>query len=355
MEYNDFKTSYDLFSALPSEKQMKEYLALVRWGNEPECIHCGNKRKIRKYTSPGIYECPICNVQFSVLQGTIFERSPISLHIWFWRLFEFCLEECPTTKSAERHNIQQRTAWLMDMRIRQTLWEEMDRKLSGKIHCDEKALGADPQKDLRVYYEKKFREKKQLPADHYMSIFGMLEAGKAVKEKPKKNEPAIEGGKLLLFLVDDLSMTSLQPKMIFKTDAANSEFVTDGWSGYSNFNLWCERHYVLNKSKFGKYDFNKHVRKVNKYTLELATEEEILAGKYMILTNNPIENVWRHLQQFYATYFGFSKEFAQLYLNEFMFRWNHLHLNLAERFHILLERCCKTPIYSGVGKERVKL
>lgn len=142
--------------------------------------------------------------------------------------------------------------------------------------------------------------------------------------------------------------------MIRKTDSYNSKFITDGWKGYNDFRFNCKRHYVLNKSEYSKYDYNKHVRKVDDYTLELATEAEISAGKFMTLTNNPIENVFSKLELFYKRYYGFSREYAQMYLNEFMFRWNHNHLSNGERFEILLQRCLNTTLYEGFGIKRKK-
>lgn len=352
-KYPQYENILKLVKDLPNEKALKDYLAYMRWGGNPHCIHCQKPDFVRVYSKPGFYECSSCKIQFSVQQGTIFERSPIPLDIWFWALFEFCSDLNSSPVSAARHTIQQKTAWKMNMRIRETLWEELKTTLSGTIYCDETELGADPQRDLRVYHDKKSREKRKLPPNHYMEVFGMLEAGKG--QKAIQQSQATQGGKLLLFAIDNKSAETLQDLMYKNTDTFNSEFVTDGWIGYRNYGYSCERHYVLNKSKFGKYDFKKHVRKVHEYTLELATDEEIAAGKFMTLTNNPIENVWSKLEPFYKRYYGFSREYAQMYLNEFMFRWNHNHLSNGDRFQILLERCLNTPLYKGFGIYRKKI
>ena len=356
------KNKYALYSNilalvkdLRTEKDLKDYLAFIRWGEKPQCVHCNSDQKIYKYSLPGIYECGICNKRFSVLQGTIFERSPIPIDIWLWNIFEFCSGITPSTTCADRYTIEQKTAYLMNMRIRHTLWEELNTILSGTIYCDETELGADPQKDLRVFHDKRTRKKKGLPSNHYMNVFGMLEEGKGQKAKPKNKQGAIKGGRLILLVVDDKKLDTIQREMIRRTDSYNSTFITDGARSYYDFRFWCQRHYVLNKSGFRKYDFNKHVRKINKYSLELANEIDILAGNFITLTNNPIENVWSKLSLDYRRYYGFSKEYAQMYLNEFMFRWNHQHLNNGERFLLLLQRCLNTPLYSGFGKDRKKL
>lgn len=358
MERNDypkFQNFGQLLRELHNDKLQKEFLSKMRWGNTPKCIHCSQAEYVRIYSKPGFYECSSCKIQFSVLQGTIFERSPIPLDIWFWAIFEFCTGLTSSPVAASRHTLQQKTAWKVNMRIREALWEELNTKLTGTIYCDETELGPNPQMDLRVFHDKRIKEKLGLKPDHFMNVFGMLETGKTQKAKPTKQIESCQGGRLLLVAIDDKSHDTLQRQMITKTDAYNSKFITDGWKGYNDFNLWCDRHYILNKSTYGKYDYNKHVRKVNEYSLELATEAEIAAGKFMTLTNNPIENVWRHLSLAYKTYFGFSKEYAQLYFNEFMFRWNHEHLTNGERFELLLKRCLNTSLYDGKGKNRKKI
>lgn len=352
--YPKFQNFAQLLKELHSDKLLKEYIAYSRWNDRPCCIHCQQPHFIRIYSRPGFYECSACKIQFSVLQGTIFERSPIPLDIWLWAIFEFCTDLNSSPVSADRHTIQQKTAWKMNMRIRESLWVEMNTKLSGTIHCDEKEVGPDPQGDLRVFHNKRINEKLGLPQTYFMEFFGMLEVGIAKKAVPTKNIDASPGGKLLLFTIDNKSADTLQNLMYFNTDTFNSKFITDAWPGYNNYMYSCERHYILNKNLFGKYDFKKHVRKVNEYSLELATEKAILAGNYMTLTNNPIENVWSKVEKFYKNYYGFSREYAQMYLNEFMFRWNHNHLTNAEKFQILLQRCLNTPIYSGKSKDRKK-
>lgn len=354
-KYPQYANILALTKDLTNEKALKDYLAYKRWGNTPHCIHCEQPNYVRIYSKPGFYECSSCKIQFSVLQGTIFERSSIPLDIWLWVLFEFCIGMNSSTVSAKRYTIQQKTAWKMNMRIRESLWVEMNTKLSGTIHCDEMEVGPDPQRDLRVFHNKRTRKKLGLPPNHFMEFFGMLEAGIAKKALPTKAMDAIPGGKLLLYVIDDKSADTLQDLMFKNTDTYNSKFITDGWKGYLNYEYSCERHYVLNKKLYKKYDYKRHVRKVNEYSLRLATEKEILEGHYMTLTNNPIENVWSQVERFYKGYYGFSKEYAQMYLNEFMFRWNHNHLSNAEKFEILLKRCLNTPIYSGIGINRKKI
>src|SRR5690606_5010812 len=175
-KYPQYANILSLVKDLTNEKALKDYLAYMRWGNNPQCIYCNNDQHIYKYSLPGIYECNHCKKRFSVLQGTIFERSPVPLEIWFWNLFEFCIGVSPSTKSADRHSVEQRTAYMMNTRIRQTLWEEMNRKLTGRIYADETEIGCEPGADLRVYHRRRSLIKEGRPTENTRSIFGMIEA-----------------------------------------------------------------------------------------------------------------------------------------------------------------------------------
>lgn len=355
-KYPLFEHTLDLLTQLPNERALKDYLAYMRWGDHPQCINCKRIDGIRIYSQPGIYECPHCDQgQFSVLQGTIMERTSIPLHMWLWAMFEFCIDMNPSTNIAKRHNIQQKTAHAICMRFRLAQWEELNRKLQGKVYADEMEIGSDPNVDIRVHDKREAQKKRGLPYDNTRPIFGMIEAGKAETAKPTKGIPAIAGGQLLLFDVPDKGGDILQDLTLKNTLPEKTQLYTDGWRSYQGLNLFFDKHYVIKKTDFGLYDFRRHYRRVNEYSLELASEEEVAAGNFIIVTTNPIENVWSQIQIEYFRFHGYSQQYAQLYLNEYMFRFNHRHLSIPELFEVLLMRCCNTPLYERRGDKRVKV
>lgn len=355
-KYPQYSNILTLVKDLPNEKALKDYLAYMRWGNSPQCIYCKNDQRIYTYSLPGIFECNHCKKRFSVLQGTIFERSPIPLDIWFWNLFEFCIGVSPSTRCADRLSVEQKTAFLMNTRIRQTLWEEMNRRLTGQVFADETEIGAEPGADLRVYHRRRSLIKSGKPTENTRLIFGMIEAGKAERCKPTKNMAAVEGGKLLLFAIEDKSEETLKDLVYHGAKEKNqTDLFTDGWPSYTGLNSFFENHYVINRKESALYDFDRYVRKVNKYTLLPAEEKELENGNFLTITTNPIENVWSHLTLEYRWLFGYSKKYTQMYLNEYMFRHNHRHLQIPEVFEILLKRCCNTPIYQEFNGKRRKI
>lgn len=354
--YPKYSNILELTKDLPSEKALKDYLASIRWEGKTQCLYCYNNDKIYKYSLPGIYECNSCKKRFSVLQGTIFERTHITLDIWLWTLFEFCIGVSPSTKSAYRHTIEQKTAYLMGMRIRHSLWEEMNRKLSGNIYADEVEIGSEPGADLRVYYKRKDLLDNGKPTENTRPIFGMIEAGKAERCKHKKGTSAVEGGKVLLFAVEDKTAETLKDLVYHGTkNPSETNLFTDAWPSYTGLNYFFENHYVINRNESKLYDFDRYVRKVNGYTLEKANNEELDKGNFLTITTNPIENIWSHLTLEYRWLFGYSKKYTQLYLNEYMFRHNHKHLDIPEIFEILLKRCCNTPVYFEKEGKRKKI
>lgn len=242
------------------------------------------------------------------------------------------------------------------MRIRHSLWDELSTKLSGNVYADETELGADPQADLRTYHHRRNLKKQGKRYENTVPVFGLLGEGKASKKKPKKGVDAVEGGKLLLFAIDNKTMDTLQDLLCYGCDDWwNTQLYTDGHPSYKGMDWYFAKHYPLNRSEKGLYDYERYVRKVNEVTLRPASEEEIKTGACITLTTNPIENVWSHLQLDYRRLFGYSLQHRQLYLNEFMFRWNHMHLDDSELFMLLLKRCCETSLYERRLKKNGKI
>ncbi len=75
----EFKNLKELMSYLSDNKRCREYYTLLRWGGNPICPHCN---AVKPYLlKSGKYRCSsrTCKMDFSVVKGTIFEKSKISL------------------------------------------------------------------------------------------------------------------------------------------------------------------------------------------------------------------------------------------------------------------------------------
>src|ERR1700733_1218481 len=82
----NFNSLLQLIDYFKDESICKEYLAQQRWPDGVICPHC-NCKKI--YTTNRGYRCSetTCQKKFSVISGTIYENTKISLRTWFAAMY----------------------------------------------------------------------------------------------------------------------------------------------------------------------------------------------------------------------------------------------------------------------------
>jgi len=125
----------------------KAYLVARRWPNGVCCPHCGSDRVYGLKTMPFKWECPACapkGYRFSVLVGTIFENTNISLKTWFKVIYLILTSK----KGISALQVQRMfgfgsysTAHYMCHRIRAGLADHAFRKLIGIVEVDETYIG----------------------------------------------------------------------------------------------------------------------------------------------------------------------------------------------------------------------
>jgi transposase len=102
-----------------------EYIKNSRYPWRMFCVRCKRTGKLTKIKKRPVYQCS-CGFQLSPLAGTIFHKSPTSLHLWFYALFLFVHTNGKVTaKQLQRElGVTYKTAW----RIRQHLHSLAQRK-----------------------------------------------------------------------------------------------------------------------------------------------------------------------------------------------------------------------------------
>jgi transposase-like protein len=127
----------------------RKHLESLRWGDTPECVHCGSADVTRlegKKHRDGLLQCNKCREQFTVTVGTIFERSKIPLNKWL--LCNHLL--CAGKKGMSAHQIHRmlgvtyKTAWFMCHRIREAMKDPNPGPLGGPdmvVEADETFVG----------------------------------------------------------------------------------------------------------------------------------------------------------------------------------------------------------------------
>ena len=79
-----FHSLLQMIDTLHTEEDCRQYLEDIRWGGEPVCPHCGSISKhhyklAQNGAFKGLYKCKDCRERFTVLQGTMFGGSHVSL------------------------------------------------------------------------------------------------------------------------------------------------------------------------------------------------------------------------------------------------------------------------------------
>ena len=77
---SEFDNLFSLTSYFTTEEICKEFLAQQRWGDDVVCPICGKHHCKQRFD--GRYRCDRCKHNFSVISGTIFENTKVSLRKW---------------------------------------------------------------------------------------------------------------------------------------------------------------------------------------------------------------------------------------------------------------------------------
>lgn len=129
-----------------SEAACYLHLYQMKWPNGFRCPICGNDTayEITTRTLP-LYECTNCKHQTSLKAGTIFEKSRISLLIWFWVIFLIAHDKRGVSALylSKEFRIAYQTAWTMVHKIRKAMAErDSSYTLAGIVEMDETYFGA---------------------------------------------------------------------------------------------------------------------------------------------------------------------------------------------------------------------
>jgi transposase-like protein len=122
----------------------REWLEQSRWPAGASCPHCGSVDVLRmegKAHRPGLFQCRDCRGQFTVLTGSVMERSHISLPKWVlaFHLMTGSKKGISAHQLHRELKVAYRTAWFMAHRIR----EAMRDATPGPIGGEGKVVEAD--------------------------------------------------------------------------------------------------------------------------------------------------------------------------------------------------------------------
>lgn len=257
----------------PDDDACLEYMFQQAYGNMEACYHCGViDAKYYRVRKKKVFECKDCGYQISPLANTIFHKSSTSLRDWFYVIYLFSVSKNGVSaKEVERHTgVTYKTAWRIAKQVR-ALMLQGDRPLSGIVETDETYVGGRNKGAGKGFANKEV-------------VFGMVERGGSVKAEHVRSA----GARVLLPRLQD----TIEPGTTVFSDQAQV-YKTLRRIGYY--------HDSVNHS-IGEY------------------------GRGIIHTNT-IEGFWSQLKRSVdGTYHCISAKYLQLYLNEFVYRYNHRQL-----------------------------
>lgn len=265
-----------------NEAKARKWLEGHLWPDGPICSHCG---VIGDGTAidgrPGLYQCNACRKQFTVMTGTLFERSHIPLNKWLMCAFLMCASK----KGMSAHQmhrmlgISYKSTWFMCHRIREAMREG---KFPGPLGGDGKIVEADETwiggKERNKHVGK--RNRRNIGGEGKEAAFALVE----------------RGGKVRSFHVPEVSGKTLRPILVAQVDR-KSTLMTDEGGQYYQAGKEFSRHETINHS----------------------ADEYVRGDAY----TNTIEGYFSILKRgIVGTYHHVSQQHLKRYLAEFDFRYN---------------------------------
>jgi transposase-like protein len=325
-----------------TEEKCRDFLFQLRWDDgHPTCQDpdCGNKYMNYYISSRKIWCCSKCKKQFSLTKGTIFESSNLPLTLWFKAIYYFTIHKrgissCQLARDLE---IEQRTAWFMLHRLRETLNNNEKLNLEGEVEVDETFIAPVLGKDVRLQSKKQKHDAEQEKI-HGLSDYKKRKLrGYPLKTNRQKGvtKEVIEQRKIEKALLGERKNFE-QPIVVFGILQRNGKIHLevlgkgDGEARKENIFPIIKRHvtsksiivsdqssiYKTIKKFFGEHQFVNH------------SKGYVIKGIHI----NGIENVFKHLKKMIkGTFFHIKLHHFQNYLFEHSFRWNVLKKSDREK------------------------
>jgi len=173
-------STFKLFETFPTNDSARLYLEGRLWPNGPICPDCQSNR-ISNCKRVGFYHCNVCNFDFTIRTGTVFERSKVPLNKWVYAMY-LLVTSRKGISSLQLHSeigVTQKTAWFMLQRLREACSapDNID-KLRGIIEIDECFVGG---KEGNKHESKKLHAGRG--AVGKIAVLGMKERGGRVRAK----------------------------------------------------------------------------------------------------------------------------------------------------------------------------
>jgi transposase-like protein len=256
----------------PDDAACLEYLAASRWPDGYRCPACGGKRAW-VLTRRHLWQCAACGHQASVRAGTVLHRTRLPLSLWFWAAYLVSTHTPGISALQLRRQLgigRYETAWMMLHKLRRGMVAREREPLKHEVEVDEFFLGG---------YEQGLRGGRQRGSKALVAA--------AVEVRGEGS------GRLRLRVAPDASAETLGG-FVSAAVAPGAIVHTDGWAGYADLP---ERGYA------------------HRPRSQRAHPDEHLLPR----VHRAISNLKSWLR---GTHRGVSPDHLQVYLDEYVFRFN---------------------------------
>jgi transposase-like protein len=195
-------TLVDVINLFDTDEKCRELLVRLRWPLGVDCPRC-KMPAVELETAKQLFYCKDCDYQFSVMAGTIFNDSHLSLQKWFLATLLLCESRKGMSANQIKRTlgVSYKTAWYLCHRIRAAMKQAEQPMLSGTVEMDETYVGGR----IRSW-ENKNKE----------VVIGIRE----------------RGGDLRFFHAEDAKSGTLAQYIKENVSTDVEVIVTDEWNGY---------------------------------------------------------------------------------------------------------------------------
>ena len=321
IDFSRFNSIVELTAFFSTKERCIRAIRDSRWEKDDVvCPFCGQHHCYTR--KDGSFRCPHCGKNFSVLVGTIFENTKISLTKWFVAMYLISCHKkgISSVQLATDIHVTQKTAWYILHKVR-TLFEQNDTEnnLHGVVECDEMYLGG---RETNKHQCKKTEKTQGRSTKTKTPIFGMAMVWK--EETVGKNGKKVvkTHSRVNALKVSDAKASTLVP-IIEQFVEEGSTVVTDELSAYNS----------LDKSKYA-------------HRVVRHGEKEFSIDGF---STNGIEGFWGHFKRMvFGTYHFVSKAYLQRYIDEAVYRFNTREMDESARFGYMFSRAIGNCYYADV-------
>lgn len=298
----------------PTEESCVSYFRDIRLSQGVICPKCG-KETCKWSQGRQSFQCIHCGCNIPLTKGTVMEHSKLSLRTWFYAMHLMTSIKQVLSAKEVQHQLcieQYPPVWLMMMKLRSIMGKrEAIYQLSGEVELDEaffpirtpenvrggkikRGAGSQQQAKVLVIIESK-------PVDAILSEYlstatakSLEKAGRLI-EKSKRQTVGKTVHYIKMFVVDNLSSETLD-RIVRKHVDKDTVIITDGSSSHVKFKEYFKRH-----EQYIEYDVDNVVKTKLPWV-------HIVVG--------------RCRDGIAAIHGEVDKQFLQLYLNEFCWKFN---------------------------------